>query len=471
MTLRATRYEQVADRILNLINNGVLKEGEKIPSIRQLSHELGVSINTVKEAYWKLENQNYIIAVPQSGFYVQKQLSTPSEQPMADPCDLDPDKISLCQVYGTFQNTGRCTPEISLGISALNPRFWPTEKIERYFQEAMRDQEYDSFNYLMSPGYLSLREQISRIGLSSGLNLSPEDIIITNGCHEAIFLAMMVLCKPGDTVVFESPIYFNMLQLLEQLNLRIIEIPSSYSEGISLDTLRFVLDNHDVTAMFTISNFNNPMGFSLSKQKKQRMIELLKEYEVPLVEDDIYGDISFTDRPDTCKTYDQEGDVILCSSFSKTISPGLRVGWIVPGKYYSAVLKMKILLNISTASMNQIAVAKFLNEGGYERHLRKLRKKIKEQVFTMRASILKHFPNGTKVTNPEGGFMLWITLPDSADSTKIYQKAIKKNILIAPGNLFSVKDQYSNCMRLNAGVWNDDIEKAIGYLGELCSRG
>jgi len=466
--MKATRYGQVAERILNLINNNVLKAGDKIPSIRQLSQELNVSINTVKEAYWRLEAQNHIVAVPQSGFYVKKQSPEGLEKNTVDPSQMDPQEVSFCQIYGAFQDMGQCTPGVSLGIAALNPEFWPTAKMGQFFQEALRYQENETYNYLMSPGYMPLREQIARFGLSSGLDLSPEDFIITNGCHEAVFLALMVLCKPGDSVVFESPIYFNLLQLFEQLKLKVIEMPSSHIEGVSLDALRFVIENYPVKAMFSISNFNNPLGFSMPSWKKKKLVQLITESNIPLIEDDIYGDLGFQTRPETCKAYDTNGNVILCSSFSKTLAPGLRVGWIAPGKYYDQVIKMKTLLNIATGSINQIAVARFLKGGGYERHLRKLRKNLQEQVPDVRECILKYFPKGTKVTNPSGGFLLWIELPKSIDTDDIYQEALKENILLAPGSLFSLKSKFTNCMRLNAGTWNKRVEQAIKHIGQLC---
>lgn len=470
MAARVKRYEQVAGRILNLIHKGVLKEGEKIPSIRGLSREMRVSINTVKEAYWRLENQNYIVAVPQSGFYVKKQPRPLTEQATIGPCDLNPQQVSLCRIYGAYQNLGRCTPEVSLGIAALNPQFWPVDKIGAVFQKILRDRKNEAYNYMMAPGFIGLREQIARIGLASGLDLSPEEIVITSGCHEAVFLALQAVCKPGDTVVFESPIYFNLLQLLKQLNLRIIELPSSFDEGIHLDTLKFVLDNHPVKAMFTISNFNNPLGFSMPEGKKKRLVRLLAEYGIPLIEDDIYGDTGFRERPDTCKAYDEHDNVLLCSSFSKTIAPGLRVGWIAPGRFYDQIVEMKTLLNIATGSINQLAVAQFLKEGGYERHLRQLRGKLRKQMTAMRAAILNDFPAGTRVTRPEGGFLLWVELPEGIDTSDIYREVLKKDILIAPGRLFSVKEKYINCMRLNAGIWNGQVEAAVGRLGEVCGK-
>ena len=466
--MKITRYEQVAEKILGLIENGVLKEGERIPSMRQLAAELGVSVNTVKEAYWTLEKNNHIEAVPQSGFYVKKR-AREHEPVLLDPSQMDPQQVGLCQIYGAFQYSGKYSPELNLGISNLHPDFWPVEKLGKCMKEALRYHDLDSFSYVMSPGYPELRQQIARLGLSGGMDLNPEGIIITNGCHEAIFLTLMTVCKPGDTVVFESPIYFSSLQLLRRLNLKLIEIPASVKEGMSLDTLKFVLDNHPVKAVFTIPNFNNPLGFVMPDEKKKEMVKLLEKYKVTLIEDDIYGDLYYEARPATCKSYDTTGNVILCSSITKTVAPGLRIGWVVPGDaYYDEITRLKTLLNISTAGINQIAAARFLKEGGYDRHMRNLRLSLKSQVIEVRNCILENFPEGTTVTEPAGGSLLWVTLPEGIDALTIYHEALKKNILIAPGCLFSIRQRFANCMRINAGHWNEKIRKAILYLGKLC---
>lgn len=472
MAEKITRYEQVAERIIRLVENGVLKPGDRVPSLRELSRELDVSLNTVKQAYWRLEDRNYIVAVPQSGFYVKQRslLDSPACKTDADPALLDPQEVSLCRIYGAFQELGRCTPEVSLSIATLDPCMWPKEKLGRYLQDAVKESREDAYNYQMPPGYAPLRDQIARHSLSCGLDLRSDEILITNGCHEAVFLAMMAVCRPGDTVVLESPIYFSLLDLLKQLGLRVIEIPTSDADGINLETLQFVLENHPVRAMFSISNFNNPLGFSMPDWKKKKLVRLLAGHGVPLVEDDIYGDLAFEQRPTTCKTYDSRGDVLLCSSFSKTLAPGLRVGWIVPGRYYDQVIKLKTLLNIATASANQIAVAKFLREGGYERHLRQVRKQLKTHLTALRAGVLKWFPAGTRVTNPDGGVLLWVELPPEADTAIVFKEALAQGIMIAPGRLFSISSNLSNCMRLNAGIWNPRMERAIRTLGDICTR-
>ncbi|RJQ65812.1 MAG: PLP-dependent aminotransferase family protein [Desulfobacteraceae bacterium] len=467
---KTTRYEQVALRIRHLIENGVLKEGDRLPSLRGLSEELQVSINTVKEAYWRLENQNQITAVPQSGYYVRKQPLLSPAHSHVDPTQLDPQEISLCQIFGAFQDAGRSTPEIRLAVAHMDPAFWPAETLGRYFQEAARNHADEAFTYLVAPGSRALREQIAQQSLSCGLDISPDDVVITNGCQEALFLSLMTVCEPGDTVVLESPIYFSLINLLQQLKLKIIEIPTADDEGISMETLRFVLENHPVKAMFSIPNFNNPMGFAMPSWKKKKLVQLLARYRIPLIEDDIYGDLCFGPRPEPCKVYDSQGEVILCSSFSKTIAPGLRVGWMLPGKYIAQVNRLKTLINIANAAINQIAVTRFLKEGGYKQHLRRVRRQIHIQVEALRAAVLKYFPSGTKVTRPDGGLFIWIELPDAFNTDLLYRKAVQSGILFAPGTLFSIQNRYNHHLRLSAGTWNDRVEKAIALLGRLCKR-
>ena len=470
MPAKETRYAQVAQRIRHLIETGALREGDRLPSLRRLSDELHVSINTVKEAYWRLENQNQITAVPKSGYYVRKQPLLTRTQNSVDPARMDPQEVSLCQIYGAFQEAGQCTPEIRLAVAHIDASFWPADLLGRYLQKAARSQPDEAFTYLISPGSRALREQIARESLSCGLDISPDEVIITNGCQEALFLALMTLCEAGDTVVLESPIYFSLLNVLQQLQLKVIEIPASDDEGISLETLRFVLQNHPVRAMFSIPNFNNPMGFVLPSWKKKRLVQLLARHRVPLIEDDIYADLCFGQRPEPCKVYDSRGEVLLCSSFSKTIAPGLRVGWMLPGRYAAKVNRLKTLINIANAPLNQIAAARFLKEGGYKKHLRRVRGQLQRQVEALRSAVLNHFPPGTRVTRPDGGLFVWIELPEAFDTDLLYRKAVQSGILFAPGSLFSIQQRYNHHLRLSAGTWNERVEKAIARLGRLCAK-
>jgi len=465
-----TIHEQVEHRITALIDTGVLKNGQKIPSLRMLSEQLNVSINTVREAYERLENRHYIEAVPQSGYYVRSISAPRRGRKDLEPRELDPREINFCQVYSAMKRAESSAELVQLGAAVIDRRFWPQEKIARSYREAIQRFPEEVFDYMMPPGYRPLREQIELLGLHSGLQISPDDLIITNGCQEAVCLSLMATCKAGDTVAVESPFFFNFLSLLDRLGVTPIEIPSVPGEGINLDVLQFVIEHNPVKAVFVISNFSNPTGAVMPPARKKRLLELLQNVDIPLIEDDVYGDLAFRSRPDTCKAYDTDGRVLLCSSFAKTISPGLRLGWVIPGRYYDEVVKLKTVLNVGSPSLDQVAVTIFLQKGGYERHLRRIRSGLKETVEATRRALLEYLPPGTTVTEPDGGFLLWVTLPPQHDAMDLYYRALDENILIAPGQLFSRKEGFSNCMRINAANWNLGIQRAIARLGEMCAE-
>lgn len=463
-----TAYAEVAERIIKLISSGALKAGDKLPSLRELSQELNVSLNTVKEAYWRLEDRHYVEAVPQSGYYVR---DTPAPVPRGTQAsaDLDPKKVSLCRVYSSFASERReHDAGLALGIASTPLGPLSAEKLGRYVKEALREEPEAAFDYCLPPGYRPLLEAISRHSISARSDLRPDELVITNGCHESVFLALMAVCEPGDAVAIESPMYFNVLSLLQRLKLRAIEIPADAKLGMNLDILRFVLENQAVKAVFSIPNFSNPLGSVMPDREKRRMVELLAAHGVPLIEDDVYGDLSFQSRPAACKGYDSEGLVIHCSSFSKSIGPGLRLGWIAPGRYLDEVLRLKTLLNLGTSSITQMALSRFLEDGGYERYLRGIRRRLKASVNAVRSRILELFPEGTAVSEPQGGFVLWITLPGEADSLELYHRALERRVLIAPGCLFTLKDQYGSSFRINAGTMDERVDECIQELGRLC---
>ena len=469
--LRTKLYEEIADRIIVLIEQGVLKEGDKIPSIRTLSNQLGVSLNTIKESFWYLENHNYIQSIPQSGYYVRNLNDKVIKNDIIDPKSYNPVKVSLCKIYSAFLIEGKCPPEAELGIAIISSDLWPKDRIRKCIQEIIRYDNDAAFRYCMSPGYKPLLEQISLLALQSGININPGEIIITTGCMEAIYLAIKTICKPGDTIAIQTPMFFNFLQLCEELNLNILEIPNLPDVCVNLDILRFVISNYDIKAFLIIPNFNNPSGSCMTEEQKEELVNLMEESNIFLIEDDIYADIYFSGkRPKPCKTYDKSGNVILCSSFSKIIAPGLRIGWIVPGKLYKKIEKSKLLINIGSSTLDQMIVTKFLQDGNVERHLRKIRQVLKTQIRAMRELILKSFPGGTKVNDPQGGFVLWVELPKNLDSLKLYELLLDKGIIIAPGVTFSASGKYNNFFRLNAGIWNEKIIESVKYIGKIASN-
>jgi len=466
-------YEEVAGKIDYLIEQGTLRPGDRVPSIRKLSKQLQVSINTVKEAYNLLEDRCLLEARPQSGYYVRARLPGLPAEPVVDPPAINPADVNLSNVYRYVMRDLLDTKLLQLGLAVPNPELLPIEKLNRMLARETRRFPMQAVSYDLPPGNSRLRKQIARRLMLSGCTLSPDQIVITSGCVEAVVLALRALCKPGDTVAIESPVYFNFLQMIQDLGLKALEIPVSPSGGISLEALEYALARNaeQVKACIVISNFNNPLGSSLSKSDKERLVRMLEEYDIPLIEDDIYGDLSFSDeRPSVAKAFDKSGNVLLCSSFSKTIAPGYRVGWIAPGRYQEQIERGKMLVNVASSSPPQLAIAELLANGGYEHHLRTVRRAYAKQVAQMAEAIGRVFPEGTRVSRPQGGFVLWVEMPTAVDSLVLYEDAKKNGIAIAPGPIFSVEGKYRNCLRINAACWNAAVEVAIETLGRLAAE-
>ena len=302
----------------------------------------------------------------------------------------------------------------------------------------------------------------------AGCSLTPDEVVITSGCQEALGLCLRALCQPGDTVAIESPIYYGVLQAIEMQGLRALKIPTHPQDGISLDALEYALDQNTVKACVVIPNYSNPVGSLMPDGKKRRLVEMLTARGVPLIEDDLYGELGFGPaRPRVAKAWDAAGNVFHCSSVSKTLSPGFRVGWAVPGRWQEAVECQKVVANLSTPTPTQLAVAEFLAGGGYDHHLRRLRRAHARQTALMGQAVAHFFPEGTKVTRPTGGFVLWVELPPESDALWLFERALSMGISLAPGPMFSARQRYANFVRLNTAFWSPRVEGALESLGRL----
>jgi len=459
------QYEKVLHSVSSMIHQGLLKEGDRVPSLRSMSEQTGTSVNTVRQAYDRLEQLFYIESVPQSGYYVRPLREEFKAIPARDPAKMNPLDVGMCRIFSAYQEQGGINPETALGIASLDPGLFPEKEMFRITSEISRERVSSVFQYQIPPGYLPLREQLAIMGRECGSHIDPEDIVITNGCQEALFLILSALCKKGDAVVLESPFYFHFLNMLEKLELNLIEIPAA-DRGISLETLEFVLEQYSVSAMITVSNFSNPLGFSHDRNKKKGILKLLESKGVPLIEDDIYSDLHFSGkRPESYFSLaGKSQEVYLCSSFSKSLGPGMRIGWVWAGKYREDVIAYKTMMNLGSSSFEQIILYRFLKAGLYPRHLRKIRRILKENILVFRKALLTHFPAGTRVTQPEGGMILWVTLPGSLDSMDLFRKAREKGLLIAPGVLFSQRRDYSSSFRITTGFAPEDPEEIIKNL-------
>ena len=464
-------YEQVATDLADLIRLGTFRAGERIPSVRQLSRQRKISITTVLQAYMLLENQGLIETRPQSGYYVRSKLPQLLPEPEMSTPQLDPTLISVRELVMMVLKDSTNPDLIQLGAAIPNTELVIPAKLNRIMASIARKTEHSYNTYDIPPGNEALRIQIAQRAVGIGCSLTPADVVTTSGCLEAFTLSLRAVCKPGDTVAIESPMYFGVLQVLESLDLRALEIPTHPRDGISISALKFAIEHNFIQACLVLSNFNNPLGSCIPDENKQALVELLTQHEIPLIEGDVCGELYFSGpRPSVCKTYDRKGLVLLCSSFSKDLVPGYRVGWVAPGKFKPTIEWLKYTTNVATATLPQVAIAKFLESGGYDHHLRSIRRLYASFVAQLSQAVMRYFPEGTRVTRPNGGIVLWVQLPDYVDSLELYKQALQVGITLAPGYIFSATHQYKNFIRLNAAWWSYETDRAMRRLGELVAE-
>lgn len=465
------RYRKVEKQIIALIDSGALKPGEKLPSLRKLSRQLNVSISTISQAYLELEKKGMIESRERSGFFLTsspQRMPLPASRPRPEMVPTIGQRSGLIQKVLQAHGNRDLLP---FGVVCPAEEHLPGKTLTRILTSELRSNPTRALDYTPVSGDPELRRQIALRALDSGIRVAPDEIIITSGAMEGLSIALRALTRPGDNVLVQSPVYFCLLQLLENCGLRTIEIPSS-TGGIDPSDLRKAIDRFDIRAAILVPNFNNPDGSLTSQQAKQEIVEILAERRIPLVEDDVYGDLHFSrNRPGTCKSFDREGQVILCSSFSKTVAPGYRIGWMIPGRFYEKALEIKTTTNLCTASPNQIVIATFLREGYYERHLKRLRSAVQNQMETLLLSLRRHFPEATRAGFPEGGAAIWVELPKEIDAVEYFYRARELGIGLAPGPIFSAQDKYNNFIRLSCnGIWNETMEEGIRELGQLAHR-
>ena len=461
-------YEQVANQIKGLIDKGTYRPGDRIPSVRKMSQQQGISISSVLQAYLLLESRGLIEPRPQSGYYVSRPAILHLPEPEISTPSLDPKHVNLHELVMMVMDDTLNPGLAQLGAAMPNLELLPTERMNRILARLSRTASKEMHQYQLPPGIESLRFQIAKRTVQSGCQLSPNDIVITSGGTEAIDLCLHAVCKPGDIVAIESPMYFGTLQIIEVHGLRALEIPTNPRDGISLEALQFAIEHNPIKAVLTISNFSNPLGSCIPDEKKKELVELLTRHDIPLIDNDVSGELYFTEkRPHVTKAYDTKGLVMLCSSFSKDISPALRVGWVAPGRYKSVVEWLKFTLSTSTAPLPQMAIAEFLDSGSYDHQIRRIRREYANNVAALSQAVTRTFPEGTRVTRPSGGYVLWVQLPETVDSLELYSMALKGGITLTPGYLFSPTNQFYNFIRLNAAAWNLQIQRALERLGEM----
>ncbi len=470
------RYEIVANYIADQIHSGLLKTDERVLSVRQCADELGVSISTVIRGYELLQDRLLIESRPQSGFFVSQRFELPATPEVSTP-EQRPVEVNLGQLALTIIKSSQNKQLIQLAVALPKIDVVAVAQLNKITAQIAREQcranqsisvdnisEYDS-----PPGNGRLRRKIAQRLLSGGVKVHPDEIVITVGCQEALVLSLNAVTKAGDTVAVESPNYYGMLQAIETLGLKALEIPTDAKTGISLSALELAIREWPISACVLAPSYSNPLGSCIPDSRKKKLAQMLEKADIALIEDDINADLTYANhRPRAIKSYDQTGNVLLCSSLSKTLSPGLRLGWVVPGRWLERVQHLKLCNSGANASISSLAAARYLETGTFDRHLRQMRQYYKRQRDYFLQLATRYFPDDIRITYPQGGYILWIRLPKGVDGMALYEAALEEKIAISPGTLFSVNQQYNNFIRINYGQENaQNLEKAAILLGRL----
>ncbi|MGK9065151.1 GntR family transcriptional regulator MpaR [Stutzerimonas chloritidismutans] len=463
------RYERFADEIAELIRSGVLAPGERVPSVRHASRTHGVSPSTVFQAYYLLEDRGLIQARPRSGYFVREHAKRPLHEPEISPRLSETTEVDVSELVFSVLASLRDPDTVPFGSAFPSPDLFPLQRLARSMAHTVRQMPAREVVAEMTSGHPDLRRQIALRCRLSGVVLTMDELVITTGAMEALNLCLQVVTEPGDLVAIEAPAFYATLQVLERLKLKAVEIPVHPRDGIDLDVLASSLASLPIKACWFMSSLQNPLGASMGEAKKERLYALSQRHQVPLIEDDVYAELYFTrEPPKPVKSHDRDGLVMHCGSFSKSLAPGYRIGWVAGGRYADRISRLKLMTTLSPSVPAQAAIADYLQHGGYDRHLRRLRHALERQQGEMLASAARHFPATTRVTRPSGGYFLWFEFPEAVDSLHLLQMALAEGISLAPGPIFSATRRFGNCARLNHGhPWDARCEQAMASLGRM----
>ncbi len=462
-------YERVARLVETQIATGTLRANDRIPSVRSMSRTAKVSVSTVVQAYVHLENIGLIEARPQSGFYVRRPSAQPVAQPRAKvtrsrrPVSVATEMLDTCREAMSRRDI------VPLNGAFTSPSMYPNQRLNNLTREVLRDRPYHAGEIIMPPGDPELRRQVAKRMALAGAPTDPEHVVITGGAMDAITLSLRVLCQPGDAVLVESPTYFGLLQVIEHLQLKVVEIPNRPGIGIDPEDVRNAVRGTRLGAAVLMPNFNNPAGTLTPDEAKREIVSILTGQEIPIIEDDIYGDLHYgSTRPSSMRAFDESGLVICCGSVSKTIALGYRIGWAVSPQFHAEIARAKFFSSVACPTLQQLVLARYYASGGYDRYLRRVRTALIQNSQLLIDAVAKHFPTGTRIARPAGGLVIWTELPAGVDANELFRTALASRIGIAPGVVFSAKADYRNYIRLSCGLpWSPTIERAIEKLGKL----
>ena len=464
-------YEHLADELGQAIDRGALRAGDRLPSVRRLAQERSVSVATVLEAYLRLENAGLIEVRPKSGHFVRRRTLLTAE-PRAPRTCTTPSKVTVSDAYTKILEAMRDPELLPFGCATIDPSYLPIAALNRIVTQVVREMTTVGARYEGAPGLLTLRRQVARRAVEAGVAISEHDLCTTIGATEGLALALRAVARPGDVIAVESPAYFGVLQSIESLGMRALEIPASPRNGLDVSVFEDTIRSQPVRALVVAPTVSNPLGSIMPDDEREKLVRITRKHDLPIIEDDVYGELVFDgSRPRPLRSFagpSEDSNVVYVSSVSKTLAPGYRVGWIAGGRWHDQIVRLKYQTTLACPTLPGMAVAEFLASGGYDRHLRRLRTACSHNLERYREAIATQFPEGTRVSSPRGGFVLWVELPPGVDALALHEQALRKRIVIAPGPLFSARQRFANFIRISAGSpWSERIEEGLRTLARL----
>lgn len=466
-------YLSLAADLRAAMEEGRLAPGARLPSIRETSLQRNLSLNTVMAAYRLLETRGLVEARPQAGYFVKPRLATTQEPSLPQPAQAQETDLAVLDQISAVITAQALPGYVDLSLACPHLGSWyPGEKLGRIMAKLLQQRPELVTGYSLPPGSQLLREQIARHAQNLGMPLDPSHIVLTNGCLEALQLALRTVTRPGDTVGIESPTYFSLMPLFAELGLKAQEIPTHPETGLALDALELLLSERRLKAVVAMPNVHNPLGTIMPLAAKKRLAELANQYRVPLIEDAIYAELQFrAPLEPAVRAFDRNGWVLVCSSFSKTLAPGFRLGWVDGGRFHRELASLKFTSSVAQPALLSEAVGVFLEGAGYEAHLRHLRRAYTIQMDRLRGLVAEYLPAGTRATAPAGGYLLWVELPEGCSALRLFREALAAHITITPGNLFSPSGRYDRYLRLSACYALDGpFTGALATLGNLAKE-
>jgi DNA-binding transcriptional MocR family regulator len=464
-------YKAIAQELGAMIGSETLAAGDALPSVRALSVQRDLSPSTIVRAYEDLEAQGLIEARPRSGYYVLGRRKLPSAPRSSSP-KTGSTRLEVSDLVFETLEASRDRNVVPLGSAFPSPTLFPWAKLARYLGSTARHMDPWQTIEGLPPGSIELRRQIARRYLHLGMTVDIDQIVITSGALEALNLALQSVVRKGDTIAIESPTFYGCLQAAERLGVHVIEIPTDPRSGVDLAALAKAIAKHPIRACWFMTTLHHPTGATMPAERKRELVRLLSHHEIALIEDDAYAELQFAPKPALpAKAFDKSGYVLHCGSFSKCLAPGYRLGWVAAGRFTKELARRKIESSIATSLPIQQAIAAMLQRGGYDSHLLRLRRQLASQQSAALDSVRRHFPSGYRLTRPAGGYFLWIECAPMVNSLEVHRRALSAGISLAPGPIFSARQQFNHFIRINCGhPWDRAMDQAIQRIGEILRR-